>query len=363
MPRNISGFYSLPPVYLAIPGTTIVAVQHNTPLEDIADTFNYPQPIQYGGTNAATAVAGNDNLTTTSSNLPAAALVNMALATGVNVLISGAGATITSFGTVQSGAHRYFQFDGINTLTHNGTSLILPGAANITTAAGDSGVAVSLGSGNWTVAQYQRANGSIIAGFPNGSAGAPSVYFASDTNTGLYRISSDTIGISVGGVLGATVSTAALTSAVQLIGLGTQTNNDAAAGYIGEVVRGAGGTGFGSLIPLASATPLNIETINLVPGDWDVYCTFRFSADATANYTVRAGSISASNTSLDVSVGGAVVQQRNAGFVAGAHTTYITVGPVRKSLNNATPFFMVASATFSAGAMSAECSVYARRMR
>lgn len=36
MPRNGSGTYSLPPIYLATPGTTIQAQQHNDPLTDIA---------------------------------------------------------------------------------------------------------------------------------------------------------------------------------------------------------------------------------------------------------------------------------------------------------------------------------------
>lgn len=36
MPRNGSGIYTLPPVYLAQPGTNILSVQHNTPLEDVA---------------------------------------------------------------------------------------------------------------------------------------------------------------------------------------------------------------------------------------------------------------------------------------------------------------------------------------
>ena len=45
--------------------------------------------------------------------------------------------TITGFGTVAAGTKREGRFTGILTLTHNGTSLILPGAANITTAAGD----------------------------------------------------------------------------------------------------------------------------------------------------------------------------------------------------------------------------------
>jgi hypothetical protein len=58
MPRSgPSGTYALPPIYLAIPGTTIVVDQHNTPLQDIASTFNTPTPIDYGGTGQTTAAA------------------------------------------------------------------------------------------------------------------------------------------------------------------------------------------------------------------------------------------------------------------------------------------------------------------
>ena len=49
--------YTLPPIYLAIPGTTITAAQHNDPLQDIASTFNSVLPIVWGGTGAASAAA------------------------------------------------------------------------------------------------------------------------------------------------------------------------------------------------------------------------------------------------------------------------------------------------------------------
>ena len=57
--------------------------------------------------------------------------------------------TITGFGTVSAGIWKIIKFEGALTLTHNGTSLILPGAANITTVAGDVGIFMSEGSGNW----------------------------------------------------------------------------------------------------------------------------------------------------------------------------------------------------------------------
>lgn len=70
--------------------------------------------------------------------------------------------TITSFGTVAAGVWRFIRFNAARTLTHNATSLILPGAANITTAASDTAVAVSEGSGNWRVLAYQRASGQAL---------------------------------------------------------------------------------------------------------------------------------------------------------------------------------------------------------
>ncbi len=83
--------------------------------------------------------------------------------------------TITGFGTVGAGTHRTVRFAGVLILTHNGTSLILPGAANITTAADDTMEAYSLGSGNWIVTSYMRASGEALVvaeGLPPRSATA-----------------------------------------------------------------------------------------------------------------------------------------------------------------------------------------------
>lgn len=71
--------------------------------------------------------------------------------------------TITAI-TLASGVERTVVFDGALTLTHNATTLILPGGANITTAAGDRATFRGDGSGNTRCIHYTRASGqSVVA--------------------------------------------------------------------------------------------------------------------------------------------------------------------------------------------------------
>lgn len=74
--------------------------------------------------------------------------------------------TITSFGTNYKGP-RFLRFEGVVTLT-NSSTLILPGGANITTAAGDCLIVVpkaTLGTADgWQVVGYQSAAGGPVAG-------------------------------------------------------------------------------------------------------------------------------------------------------------------------------------------------------
>lgn len=65
--------------------------------------------------------------------------------------------TITGLGTIQAGTRRVVRFTGALTLTYNATSLILPGATDITTVAGDVGQFISLGSGNWRMTGWLPA--------------------------------------------------------------------------------------------------------------------------------------------------------------------------------------------------------------
>lgn len=96
------------------------------------------------------------------TDIASSGTTNIGAATGNYVNITGT-TTITAFDIVQAGTHRWVQFTGILTLTYNATSLILPTSANIVTVAGDTALFVSLGSGNWKCASYNRANGSAVS--------------------------------------------------------------------------------------------------------------------------------------------------------------------------------------------------------
>ncbi|KQZ25855.1 hypothetical protein ASD50_20750 [Mesorhizobium sp. Root552] len=161
MPRDGNGVYSKPAGIDASPDTTIESADWNAFTADMEQDANTARPIVAGGTGANTAVGASDKLSTQGSNIASATTTNLALATGVAVTITGT-TTITGFGTVAAGARRLLTFAGALTLTHNASSLILPGGANITTAAGDAAELLSLGSGNWRVVRYTKADGTPI---------------------------------------------------------------------------------------------------------------------------------------------------------------------------------------------------------
>lgn len=117
--------------------------------------------VANGGTGATTAVGGADALSTKGADIASATTTDLSTATGDFVDITGT-TTITGLGTLAAGIERTVRFTGALTLTHNATSLILPGAANITTAADDRAIFRSLGSGNWLCVSYNKASGAAV---------------------------------------------------------------------------------------------------------------------------------------------------------------------------------------------------------
>ena len=99
---------------------------------------------------------------------------NLALATGNFVHITGTGPiSITSFGTLPAGSRFVLCFDIAVTLVYNATTMILPGAANIVTAPGDSVMIISEGGGNWRLIGYFPSAGLPVGTVTSVTASAP----------------------------------------------------------------------------------------------------------------------------------------------------------------------------------------------
>jgi hypothetical protein len=124
-----------------------------------ADTpWNSKKITGLGTPTALTDAAQSANGFIAEATLASAATTN--LGSAVSHVISVTGTTnITSFGSGATTAAPIYivTFAGALTLTYNVTSLIIPGAANITTAANDIALLKYLGSGNWQVMLYLLA--------------------------------------------------------------------------------------------------------------------------------------------------------------------------------------------------------------
>ena len=108
--------------------------------------------------------------------IASASTINLDTATGNRVHITGT-TTITAV-TLTRGP-RTVIFDGILTLTHNATTNNLPGAANITTAAGDRAIYESDGTTVYCVSYIKASGVAVVAsgGAPAGAIIYTALYF------------------------------------------------------------------------------------------------------------------------------------------------------------------------------------------
>lgn len=177
-PFNGSGSFSVyTPGNPVIPGTVISSTAYNATQQDIAAglsnavtrdgqsplTANLPAAGRKITGLGAGVVAGDslrfEQLFSQGSeqDIASAATVDIGALNTTIARITGT-TTITSFGTNYNGP-RFVRFAGVLTLTHNATTLILPGGANITTAAGDRAILTPVGNpgSGWQVLAYEVA--------------------------------------------------------------------------------------------------------------------------------------------------------------------------------------------------------------
>lgn len=120
--------------------------------------------------------------TTQGADIVCAATINLETATGNVVDVTGSTGPVTAI-TLSQGHWRIVRFTSTPTLTH-GASLVLPGAANITAAAGDYALFIGYAASVVRCAMYIKASGiqvtgtqsanTFFAGPTSGAAAAPS---------------------------------------------------------------------------------------------------------------------------------------------------------------------------------------------
>lgn len=142
-----------------------------------------------------------------------------------------------------------------------------------------------------------------------------------------------------------------------VIAKGTITNDNAASGFIGEFVSST--ISSGSALSLTTATSTDITSISLTAGDWDVSGVINFTTTGASSSDFKSGSNSTSATF------GGENTYANLPLVATGLSDILTqnVPTTRYSLSSTTTIYLIASASFTVGSISAYGTIKARRIR
>jgi hypothetical protein len=143
---------------------------------------------------------------------------------------------------------------------------------------------------------------------------------------------------------------------------GTNTNDSAAAGDIGELI--SSGIAVGSATSLVTATPKTVTSISLTAGDWDVWGAVGINPGVGANVTRIIGSISLVDNTADINIdaNGARYSDYQLPF-ATASANLVAVAAVRKSLAATTTIYLIINTVFTGGTNAGFGYIGARRCR
>ncbi len=189
-----------------------------------------------------------------------------------------------------------------------------------------------------------------------GSMGTvPGTIFLSNATSGTIQIQTPPTG-----PLGSQVLTLPVTSGTLATTSGTTTDDDAAAGQIGEYISS---TVLSDLaVPLTNNIPVNVTSIELTAGDWEVTATLADNPAGATSPQNLIGAISITSGSLGTSPASGgyasfpVVRSNGVGMT-------MPLGVVRLSLAATTTVYLVAQAAFTISTNTAYGFIGARRVR
>jgi hypothetical protein len=139
---------------------------------------------------------------------------------------------------------------------------------------------------------------------------------------------------------------------------GTNTNDAAAAGYVGELQVATG-----SAVALTTSTPANVCSITITAGDWDVSGLVQFSAGGATVVLDLTISHSTTSATHDTAIGKHMFHRSNAGTGVNDYSIAFGLMPYRYSVTSDTTIYLVATGVFTTAALAANGRLAARRMR
>jgi hypothetical protein len=390
MPRDGSGVYTTLAGTHGIPDTTIASTPYNLNVDDVATDLNAPRPIIAGGTGSSTAAGARDNLDAERSNqivtnyssqvwefgsfssaagatdAPTAnAFAGIVYGTDANNLVVEARDQSTGIlyvrrkvGGAWQGTSPFWTSNLEITANINGQF-----GLTVTNTSGGTGAAAAMLLSNGTNTAYYGLKGTGAASYLGWNAGEAAVY-----NTGNVVLMADAAGgafkfISAGAEI-MTLNPAGVFSRTGGFDIqGTNTNDAAPAGFVGECIVGERTQALAVAVP--NLTPTTLTSIPLTAGDWDVDAVAHFIGEPAMQLTVIAASISLVNNALDTSPGRLVATNMSAAphFTAAWGVEVIPIPPYRISLPGPATIYLVGRTDFTSGSTQGFGRIQARRPR
>jgi hypothetical protein len=180
-----------------------------------------------------------------------------------------------------------------------------------------------------------------------------------------------TASININGTVGATTPSTVAATTLSASGaitpsqtagiVGTTTNNNADAGAVGEYVEGQRSSA-SALGITPSLTVVDVTSISLTAGDWDVRGIVWFNTGGIA-ITFLAAAISTTSATLpSLNAGGTGYAQLGIPFTSGGPGSSVSV-ILRLSLSTTTTVYLLGQAGFTSGAPNCFGTIAARRVR